>query len=141
MSSAHSRRKARRSRCCGRIRKRSCIASRVRRECGSSEARDTPGVRFEYSDDGYVVLADAYYPGWSVTVDGSAAPLLRANFSSRAVAIRAGRHQVRMQYEPPGFATGWRVSVMALGVLLAWLVVAAIRARRSPTPAVIAAAA
>ena len=91
--------------------------------------------------DGYVVLADAYYPGWSVTVDGSATPLLRANFSSRAVAVRAGRHQVRMEYEPPGFATGWRVSALALGTLVAWLVVAAIRVRRSPSPAVTAAAA
>lgn len=91
--------------------------------------------------DGYVVLADTYYPGWSVTVDGAAAPLLRANFSSRAVAVRAGRHQVRMDYEPPGFATGWRVSALALGTLVAWLIVAAMRVRRSPSPAVTAAAA
>lgn len=91
--------------------------------------------------DGYVVLADTYYPGWTVTVDGTAAPLLRANFSSRAVAIRAGRHQVRMQYEPPGFATGWRVSALALAILLAWLAVATMRARHSPTPAITAAAA
>jgi hypothetical protein len=91
--------------------------------------------------DGYVVLADAFYPGWSATVDGSAAPLLRANFSSRAVAVPSGRHQIRMQYEAPGFATGWRVSAAALGILLAWLAVATIRVRRSPADAATAVAA
>jgi hypothetical protein len=91
--------------------------------------------------DGYVVLADAFYPGWSVTIDGSPAPLLRANFSSRAVAVRAGRHRVRMDYEPPGFATGWRVTALALSILVAWLTVAAMRVRRSPSPSVTAAAA
>lgn len=107
----------------------------------TGEGATSIDVSVDAVTDGYVVLADAYYPGWSATVDGSAAPLLRANFSSRAVALRAGRHQVRMQYEAPGFATGWRVSVTAVGALLAWLLVAAIRARRSPSPAVTAAAA
>jgi hypothetical protein len=107
----------------------------------TAEGATSVDLSVDALSDGYVVLADAFYPGWSATVDGSAAPILRANFSSRAVAVRAGRHQVRMQYEPPGFATGWRVSTLALGVLFAWLAVAAIRARRSPTPAATAAAA
>jgi len=107
----------------------------------TAEGATSIDLSVEAPADGFVVLADSYYPGWSVTVDGSAAPLLRANFSSRAVAVRAGLHQVRMQYEPPGFATGWRVSAAALGVLFAWLIVASIRLRRSPSPPMAAAAA
>jgi hypothetical protein len=47
-----------------------------------------------------VVLADLWSPDWQVRVDGGPAPLLRANGVFRAVAVPAGRHEVRFDYRP-----------------------------------------
>ena len=64
--------------------------------------------------DAYLVLADAYYPGWTTTIDGEAAPIIRADVSFRAVFMPAGEHTVIMQYAPSGWpeallvgAAGW----------------------------------
>jgi hypothetical protein len=46
----------------------------------------------------WLVLTDAYYPGWSVTVDGRPAALVRANCAMRAVELWAGAHRVEFQY-------------------------------------------
>jgi hypothetical protein len=58
-----------------------------------------------------LVLADAYDPGWRVSVDGAAAELVRANLAFRAVTVPAGRHVVELLYRP-------RAVVASLGVAL-----------------------
>jgi uncharacterized membrane protein YfhO len=63
-------------------------------------------------------LTDVWFPGWTCTVDGQPAPIHRANFLFRAVALPAGNHEVRFVFEPGSYRWGKRISVMALiGVL------------------------
>lgn len=81
---------------------------------------------------GYLLLTDTYYPGWSATIDGAPATIVRANISSRAVAVPAGRHEVRMTYEAPGFATGSTISIAAIALLLVWLAASLVATRRAP---------
>lgn len=50
--------------------------------------------------DGYVVLDDSFDRAWRVEVDGSPAPLLRANALYRAVHITQGPHTIRFTYRP-----------------------------------------
>lgn len=74
---------------------------------------------------GYLVLSDAYYPGWRAEVDGQSAPLYRANYAFRAVPVPAGVHTVRMVFRPTSFVIGVGLSgVTLLGLLivggLAW---------------------
>jgi hypothetical protein len=75
---------------------------------------------------GYLVLTDAYYPGWRAYVDGSETPVLRADYLFRAVELPPGAHQVEFRYEPTSFATGAQVARLALALaslaLLATLV-------------------
>ena len=80
--------------------------------------------------DGYLVLADTFYPGWSAEVDGTPAPIYRANLAIRAVPLARGRHQVRFEYEMPGFVRGAQVSLLGLSALLIWVAGAAYMDRR-----------
>ena len=53
-----------------------------------------------------LVLNDVWDPGWRVSVDGSKAESLMVDGAFRAVAVPAGDHEVRWQYETPGLKTG-----------------------------------
>ena len=62
-----------------------------------------------------LVLADAWFPGWEVTVDGTPAAMLQANFFySRAVPIPSGKHVVRFEYRPVMFQLGLRLTMITL---------------------------
>jgi hypothetical protein len=67
---------------------------------------------------GWVVLSDTYYPGWAADVDGRPAPVLRANYAFRAVAVEAGAHTVEFRYQPRSFQIGLWIS--GAGALI-WL--------------------
>ncbi|MGQ9494150.1 MAG: YfhO family protein [Anaerolineae bacterium] len=71
-------------------------------------------LRVQAAADGYLVLTDAWYPGWRVHVDGQEAPLLRANLLFRAVYLSAGKHIVEFSYAPNSFRIGLIVSAVSL---------------------------
>ncbi len=64
-----------------------------------------------------LVLADAAYPGWGVTVDGRPAPLLTANLMFRAVALGPGSHTVTFTYQPASWRIGLALSLVAMALL------------------------
>jgi hypothetical protein len=49
---------------------------------------------------GFIVLNDVWHPWWRADVDGQQAHILKANVLFRAVAVPAGRHNVRFQFKP-----------------------------------------
>ncbi len=51
---------------------------------------------------GYLVLTDAYYPGWVATINGSETPIQRADVMFRAVSVPAGTSEVVFEYRPAG---------------------------------------
>ena len=75
-------------------------------------------ARVQTPSDGYLVLTDAWYPGWHVYVDGQEAPLLRADLIFRAVFLTAGEHTVEFTYAPASFRTGSIISTVALLMVL-----------------------
>jgi hypothetical protein len=86
--------------------------------CGSpGESRrlwappDRVRVRVRLSRPGFLVVADAWDPGWRAGVDGASVPVLRANVAFRAIALPAGEHDVEMVYRPRSAAAGLLVSV------------------------------
>jgi hypothetical protein len=54
----------------------------------------------ESDGPGYVVVVEAFAPGWKATVDGVPAAVQRANVAFRAVAVPPGRHRVELRYRP-----------------------------------------
>jgi hypothetical protein len=84
----------------------------------------TDRVRIEarLSVAGCVVLLDTYDPGWKATVDGHAAPVLRANGVFRAVKVGPGTHAIEFVYRPWPVLVGLSLSGATLLVVLGlWL--------------------
>jgi hypothetical protein len=69
---------------------------------------------------GWVVFSEMAYPGWQATVDGQAAPILRADLALMAVPVPAGTHAVRLW-----FGASWVLAGLALSLLAAAILVAA----------------
>lgn len=69
--------------------------------------RDHVRFSIDAPADGFVVINQAWYPGWIAEVDGARAPVFRANAFVRAVPVLAGRHQVEMRFEPRDARTRW----------------------------------
>ncbi len=75
-------------------------------------------IEAQLSHAGYVVLVDAYDPGWRTTLDHQPTASLRANFLFRAVAVPAGQHRIEMRYRPLSVTVGATVSLLAAATLL-----------------------
>ena len=63
---------------------------------------------------GLVILADTYYPGWKLTIDGQPAPIYRTNRLMRGAAVKAGRHTLVYTYDPDSFRIGGALSIVGL---------------------------
>jgi hypothetical protein len=77
---------------------------------------------------GLVILADVFYPGWTLTIDGQPATILRANRLMRGAAVGAGMHRLVYTYAPLSFRLGGLISLASLGLC----VVLGVRAWRKP---------
>jgi len=63
---------------------------------------------------GYLVLTDAWYPGWEATVDGEPVPAYRADVLFRAVAVGSGSHHVVFRFRPASLHVGAGISLAGL---------------------------
>lgn len=100
------------------------------------EENSRVSLRASLPHRGFVVLGDAWAPGWSVSVDGRPARALQANVVLRGVVVPAGEHTIEWRYRVPGLRAGALISGVALLALLAWAgVLLRARSRRSPRPA------
>jgi hypothetical protein len=61
---------------------------------------DSVLIEVDTDRPGILVLHDLYYPGWTVSVDGQAQSVLRANLLFRGVEVPAGHHVVEFRFEP-----------------------------------------
>ncbi len=68
--------------------------------------------------NGFLVLLDSYFPGWTVTVDGEERKILQANHFYRAVQLGPGRHTLEFDFYPVGFTEGLIISGISLVILI-----------------------
>jgi hypothetical protein len=61
-----------------------------------------------------LTIAQTWHRGWRGYLDGSPAPVLRANHAFQAVAVPAGVHTVELRFEDASWRSGLCISVAAL---------------------------
>ena len=76
---------------------------------------------------GVVVIHESYFPGWRAWVDGEETAIAPANGVFRGLAVGPGRHEIVMEYSPPGWLA---LALVSLFGTLAAAVVAAVGWRR-----------
>jgi hypothetical protein len=79
-------------------------------------------TRSEQGGTGYLMVPDAWFPGWRAEIDGEPATLHRANVLFKAVLVPASAEVVEFIYEPLSVRLGAVVSAIALLVWLALMV-------------------
>lgn len=80
---------------------------------------------YSYSslNDGFVVFSEMYYtPGWEAFIDNQPATIYRANYVLRGLAVPAGKHSIRFEFNPPVVKRGSWIQLAAIGVLLILIV-------------------
>ncbi len=79
---------------------------------------DAMEVAVEADRAGWVRILESHDPGWSATLDGVPARIVRSEGFLMAVRVAAGSHVVRFTYATPGARTGALLSLAALGALV-----------------------
>jgi len=63
--------------------------------------------------DGFLVIGEVFYPaGWSATIDGELAEILKTNYVLRGIEVPAGNHTITLEFNPTSHT---------LGSTLAWI--------------------
>ena len=80
-------------------------------------------IRVSSERPAFLVLKDAYFPGWRATVNGEAVDVVPTNVLFRGVPVPAGESEVVFSYMPTAWLTGLGLS-LAGGLM--WLVLASL---------------
>ena len=80
-------------------------------------------IRVSSERPSFLILKDAYYPGWRATVNGEPVDVVPTNVLFRGVPVPAGESEVVFSYMPTTWLTGLRLS-RAGGLI--WLALAAL---------------
>jgi hypothetical protein len=92
---------------------------------------DDVRIQVETPADAIVVVRNAWDRGWSATVDGAPAPVLRADYLLQGVPVTAGSHQIRLTYHEPAIGRGLALSALVWAGWLGLWIWALARERRA----------
>ncbi|MEO0225707.1 MAG: YfhO family protein, partial [candidate division WOR-3 bacterium] len=67
---------------------------------------------------GFLVLTDNFYPLWQAKVDGKKTTVYRADYTSRAIYLPVGKHEIIFYFDSPYFRIGTLISIMTFIVSL-----------------------
>jgi len=98
--------------------------------------RETNRLELEVEADGpaLLVISENWFPAWRAEVDGTPAPVLRANHTLRAVPVPAGRSTVELVYHSRLLMTSLWISVLSLILMAGGAGYSLLRRRRRDDP-------
>ncbi len=97
-----------------------------------NERKSTSNGTFSHDNEGFsatitldrdnlVFYSVPYEKGWSATVNGVEAPIIKANVGFMAVKADKGDNEIRFTYKTPGLSTGIKISLVGTLLLLIYL--------------------
>lgn len=86
-----------------------------------SDAHGHIRLKTTRAEPGWLVLTQAWYPGWKAHVNGVERPIVRANYAFGAVQLEAGENSIALDYEPLSVRLGAWVSLASLLAFAAWI--------------------
>lgn len=81
-------------------------------------AADTIQFSADMSADGYLVIAENYFPGWRATVDGKEQNLLAANYVQQCLPLRSGKHRIHLEFRPAYYTMSLFISLVSAVLVL-----------------------
>jgi hypothetical protein len=80
---------------------------------------------FKSDSDQLVVFSEIWTSkGWTMTIDGQEAPLLRANYILRAALVPSGEHEIVMTYAPKAYTTCNTIQLVSSLLMILGLIAA-----------------
>ena len=79
--------------------------------------------KIKLENENLVFFAVPYEDGWTCTVNGEKADIIKANIGFMAVKVPAGHNTIHFEYETPGLKLGVFVSVVSLVVALVYILI------------------
>ena len=70
------------------------------------------------SKDKILCMSIPYSPGWSATVDGKPATILKGNIMFMALALPKGHHKIEFSYCTPGLKAGIAFSILSFVIII-----------------------
>lgn len=81
--------------------------------------------------EAFLVIADLYFPGWDVQIDGKPVEYFPTNIIQRGIIVPAGEHTISMKYEPTQYQLGKNITIAGYSIVLLGLLLSLWRARQS----------
>lgn len=91
-------------------------------------------IEIDMPADGLVFLSENYYPAWHAEEEGRPLTIYRADYTFRAVFVKAGRHTIHFWFDNPHFKRARSLSVVCFLLLVVGLVATGWRRREKPLP-------
>ena len=76
----------------------------------------------------YLYIAVPYSSGWTATVDGEKAEILRANRAFMCIPVAAGDHEIDLRYCTPYLKMGMLISITGIAVFVSYTIISKKRA-------------
>jgi hypothetical protein len=89
---------------------------------------------YESSGPAFAVFSEQYFPGWRSFLDGKEVKIYQADYLLRGVFLSAGKHQLRMEYQPVGFRIGLWSALSSLAMLIVCSGFLPVRSKRERSP-------
>jgi len=77
----------------------------------------------------YLLVSENWYKDWRATVDGAAAPAIRAHHTLLSVVVPPGAKEVSFEFVSPEYARGRMISILAVALALGLILVPRLRPR------------
>ncbi|HET7436751.1 MAG TPA: YfhO family protein, partial [Thermoanaerobaculia bacterium] len=91
---------------------------------GYRETANTAQIEVDATGDAFLVMSVTPHKYWRVTIDGKRVTPVVANLAYQGVRVPAGRHRVAMRYVNDLVRIGGTISVAAIAILLAVVILA-----------------